>query len=238
MNKFKYLISSIVVFVLFLAANSSIYAANLSVNCAVGGSCTISPASTPLFQETGWVPGDSVTRTISVTNQDPAQSCDLTLATSNIIQNPSNFSSRLTSSINDSSVIYFSNFLSNLFTGGSISFGNVAANSTKTYNWTVVFDSTTGNEFQSANTFFDFNLNFTCNSSGGGNVLSAATAASCGDQTPTSAPNLIVSSITDNTVNLSWTAVSPVSHYMIRYGLSSGNYIYGAANVGNVTSYT
>jgi len=37
---------------------------------------------------------------------------------------------------------------------------------------------------------------------------------------------------------LAWTAVSPVTHYSISYGLSSGNYIYGVSNTGNVTSFT
>lgn len=39
-------------------------------------------------------------------------------------------------------------------------------------------------------------------------------------------------------VNLLWTAVTPVTHYSISYGLSPQNYIYGVDNTGNVTSFT
>lgn len=38
-------------------------------------------------------------------------------------------------------------------------------------------------------------------------------------------------------VDLAWTVVSPVTHYSISYGLTSGNYIYGVSNTGNVTSF-
>jgi hypothetical protein len=37
---------------------------------------------------------------------------------------------------------------------------------------------------------------------------------------------------------LTWTASTPVTHYSISYGIKQGEYIYGAANVGNVNSYT
>jgi hypothetical protein len=43
---------------------------------------------------------------------------------------------------------------------------------------------------------------------------------------------------TGSKASLSWSAVSPVTHYAISYGLSSGNYIYGVSNTGNTTSFT
>jgi hypothetical protein len=62
---------------------------------------------------------------------------------------------------------------------------------------------------------------------------------SCNDAIPT-APNITSSdSGGAHSVVLTWTAVSaPVSYYLVSYGVSSGNYIYGNPNVGNVTSYT
>ena len=39
-------------------------------------------------------------------------------------------------------------------------------------------------------------------------------------------------------VTLSWNPVSKATTYTLAYGLSSRNYIYGAVNIGNVTSYT
>lgn len=58
---------------------------------------------------------------------------------------------------------------------------------------------------------------------------------SCGAVKPP-APTLL--SVTPSTsVDLAWTAVDPVTHYQISYGFSSGDYIYGVDNTGNVTSY-
>lgn len=39
-------------------------------------------------------------------------------------------------------------------------------------------------------------------------------------------------------VSLTWTAVNPITHYSISYGLLPGNYIYGVPNTGNTTSFT
>jgi hypothetical protein len=72
---------------------------------------------------------------------------------------------------------------------------------------------------------------------GGGNGSSGA-APTCDAQAPTSAPSLSVSANGSNSVILSWSSVSPVTHYMIRYGTTPGSFIYGAANVGNVTTFT
>ena len=41
-----------------------------------------------------------------------------------------------------------------------------------------------------------------------------------------------------NTVSLSWSAVSPVTHYGIAFTRNGDGAQYGSSNVGNVTSYT
>lgn len=65
------------------------------------------------------------------------------------------------------------------------------------------------------------------------------TSPSCGDSTP-KAPTLSEAvSQSSSQIKLSWTAVSdPISYYVISYGTSSGNYIYGNPNVGKQNSYT
>ncbi|HEX6977600.1 MAG TPA: fibronectin type III domain-containing protein [Patescibacteria group bacterium] len=244
MRKIKYLSSLVAGFLLVFLFTPRVLAANLSVSCLAGGPCTITPVSTPLFQETGWVPGDSVSRTITVANQDSSQSCDLVMTVQNPVQSPSNFASVLLSSINSGSTVFISSTLNSIFTGGPISLGTIAAGSSQIYDWNVAFDPNAGNEFQGANTTFDFNLSFTCNPpatsnpnnpGGGGTVQGAST---CNDTAPRGAPVLSAISGGDNIINLSWTPVSPVDHYMIEYGTTSGQYIYGATNIGNVTSYS
>jgi len=59
----------------------------------------------------------------------------------------------------------------------------------------------------------------------------------CGSQTP-SVPHLkSVNTIKTGEVELFWDPVEPVTHYNISYGPSAGNYLYGVANTGKVTSF-
>ncbi len=70
----------------------------------------------------------------------------------------------------------------------------------------------------------------------GNSTTSNASAPSCNSESP-KAPNLTGSVIGSNVVHLSWNSVIPSTHYMVRYGTRSGNYIYGAPNIGKVTSF-
>jgi len=71
-----------------------------------------------------------------------------------------------------------------------------------------------------------------CNGCGGW-----PSAPSCGATKP-STPQLLSAVRHGTTAVLTWTASAPVTHYSISYGVKPGEYIYGAANVGNVTTYT
>jgi len=68
------------------------------------------------------------------------------------------------------------------------------------------------------------------------------TIAGCYDSPPGSTPQLISAFAKgSNQIVLTWTgAASPVSHYLLSYGFTSGQYIYGNPNVGGqgTTSYT
>ena len=73
--------------------------------------------------------------------------------------------------------------------------------------------------------------------SGGGNP----SAPTCNDAAPSSAPYLYKIDRGENTATLYWTkAQDPVSYYLVAYGTTPGNYIYGNPNVGGkeTTSYT
>lgn len=59
----------------------------------------------------------------------------------------------------------------------------------------------------------------------------------CPESSPTASPELQAFYTSDTSVMLTWNSVGPVTHYMIRYGTSSGNYQYGSTNIGNVISY-
>ena len=68
------------------------------------------------------------------------------------------------------------------------------------------------------------------------------TIAGCSDSPPGGTP-LLLSAVSkgSNQIILTWTGTTnPVSHYLVSYGLASGQYMYGNPNVGGqgTTSYT
>ena len=77
---------------------------------------------------------------------------------------------------------------------------------------------------------------------GGGGGTSPASAPTCNDTQPGSAPVLLSAvSAGANSVTLTWSkATDPVTYYLITYGLGTGLQQYGNPNVGgsNTTSYT
>lgn len=61
----------------------------------------------------------------------------------------------------------------------------------------------------------------------------------CTNTRPVAPTNLKASVGTNNQVKLTWTTVtSNVTHYGIKYGIKSGNYLYGASDIGNTNNFT
>lgn len=76
-------------------------------------------------------------------------------------------------------------------------------------------------------------------SAGDGGGGGGAAPYSCGAVVPTSAPNLTSVSLAGaGQMSLSWAAVLGATHYALSYGPTPGNYLYGVANTGNITSFT
>ncbi len=71
-------------------------------------------------------------------------------------------------------------------------------------------------------------------------TLTPTPVGGCYDAAPGSTPQLTSAVSSDaHSVTLTWSAAStPVSYYLVSYGTTSGSYIYGNPNVGNVISYT
>lgn len=75
----------------------------------------------------------------------------------------------------------------------------------------------------------------------GSSNTSSSNNSACNDSAPGGAPNLISAASGTNTVTLTWSkAKDPVTHYVISYGLTPGNPLYGNPSVGgkDTTSYT
>lgn len=87
------------------------------------------------------------------------------------------------------------------------------------------------------------NSPYACQGGGGGGSGGGGGggAPSCNDQAPGGAPTLVSAVASGTTVTLTWSpAPDPVSYYLVAYGTSPGNYIYGNSNVGgrDTRSYT
>lgn len=76
--------------------------------------------------------------------------------------------------------------------------------------------------------------NNSSNNNGGG----SGQPAQCNAEKPPTPTLTSVTRTSGTTANLVWTAVSPVTHYAISYGLKPGEYQFGVPNTGNVTSFS
>ncbi|RLC34997.1 hypothetical protein DRH14_01780 [Candidatus Shapirobacteria bacterium] len=66
----------------------------------------------------------------------------------------------------------------------------------------------------------------------------SSSSYSCNDASPSTPVLESAIQQTDGSVLLSWTLATPVTHYLVAYGHTPGNPLYGNPNVGNTTSYT
>lgn len=238
---------------------------NISVSCNLT-TCTATPESTPLFNESNIWPGYSVTQQITATNTTN-QNGQLGLdANEQVSDNEDSFQALATDSLANKILIEIhkgtangpivygggSTTLQNLYDAGQVALGLIGPTQQGKYFLKATLDPQIGNEHMAANTAFDFTAGFeftpiqptnspqvqgTNNSSGGTGGTSGVTTPVCKDRTPTGFPVLTATAV-GGQVNLQWTAVQGASHYAINFGTQPGIYIYGNNNVGNVTTYT
>lgn len=160
-----------------LGSASHAFAADLMVTCASGGPCITAPTGTPLFSNANLVPGNTVTKSIDVVNNN-TDSCAIELAMNTATQSNNDFVNALFTVISDTTGDIFgvsssgaatsAKTLTDVAAESPVSLGAVAGGDTKTYTWYVTFDPAVGNTLQGAQTEFSFNLNFTCDEQGSG----------------------------------------------------------------------
>lgn len=153
---------------LVLIVVPKVKAANMSVVCnpaSSGGDCVLSNAGsgTALFSETNLLPGDEVIKTFSIQNTSNHTCTALVLKPTITSQSPSDFLSRFQSRISEgvSPIIGTVNFFSLLSTP-QINLGSLAANTSREFEWWVLFEAITGNAYQNASGTFNFDLSIEC----------------------------------------------------------------------------
>ena len=164
------------------------FATDLTVICDLddcdngpGGFCTMLPApNTPLFEESGIMPGDTARRVLRVENQG---SCDCGSINVNIYDEqlspttPASFPSDLFTVIKNGATDVYgvrdgskkassAKDLQNAY-NENISLGSLNPGQAKSFDWLVTFDPLAGNEYQNARTQFDFDMTFQCGSAPG-----------------------------------------------------------------------
>jgi uncharacterized membrane protein len=151
------------------------HAADMTLTCENQGPCNMLPHSgATLFDESNWLPGDTVAKTIQATNNDENDSCNLKVDIKNETQSPASFTSKLFTSIHEGGSPLYGNLVTNTYAGSSKTLANLISDGlvslgvmtpnggTNIYTWVITFDPATGNEYQNAQTMFDFDLVFTC----------------------------------------------------------------------------
>lgn len=242
----KIVLKILFIFLFLFVISNSVMAADLTVTCNASD-CT--PDSSPaIFPSTEiWYPGKTLTKTVNlanisgdpidlnITNADTSTTGDLDQVMNLTIK-------RVLTGIN-----VFDDTVGNFY-GTSIDLPTLSNGTNEDYEFVAVMNSSAGNTYQSKETKFDLLFNFTVgtaplssSSDGGGGTVAGASAPVCSDQKPGSAPTLQSAVAGVNSVTLSWSqASSPVSYYLVTYGISPSNNAYGNTNVGGagVTSYT
>ena len=261
----KFLISFILV---SLLSASGVKAVDLTVTCD-GTSCDTSPAgNAALFEVNNWLPGETLTQTINVSNGDQegeGDDCNLYMALKNKKQTPADFASRIFTVIkegasdlfgirNGSSYASSDKTLQDLYTSGAIFLKTIPFGSSTAFDWTATFDSTTGNYYQGAKTTFDFDLSFTCGVEPAPTSTPVPTATSVPGPNPTSVPPPGCDDPTPGIpsglyavvgpgagqVTLYWTAPArPYTYFLIAYSDSPDwPPKWGNPDVGDTSSYT
>ncbi|OGM75495.1 hypothetical protein A2382_00270 [Candidatus Woesebacteria bacterium RIFOXYB1_FULL_38_16] len=181
MKKVNLLLIILASFLVF-GAREVLAESDMTVTCDGVGDCVMSPVSGgSLFNETGILPGDSVERILSVINEDQGNSCELLMEVTDYEEEPSGFSDRLFTSLQKNGGDVFGSrsggqalpgiSMKNIYQLGLVNLGQIEANETANLSWLTTFDLNAGNEFQGAETIFDFEVRFTCGSEEGETLL-------------------------------------------------------------------
>lgn len=180
------------------------------------------PLKEPIFSETNFLPGDSVTRRVQVTNNSDQLQRIATKAIN--VRDLNNLGTVLNLEIKEGQKILYNNPLSRFFNTGEVFLSNLAGNGGSTqYDFTVSFYSGAQNPFQGRTLSFDILIGF----QGGERVLLPGAGRGVVGFLPLLPPGLTISdesvrvtTITETNVTIIWT-----TNY-----LSTSQVIYSAEN--------
>lgn len=212
--------------------------------------------STPLFDVSGFSPGDTISKTVDVSNTGSESAG----AYSQLIgyTDPDNLGSQLTLRILDGSTELFSGTFDDFSSVGQVSLSTIPAGSSDSYTYEVTFLTSAGDDYQEKVLGFDLCVGFSggpldcgdtddgggggSNPPGGGGGSNPPGGGGGGggptDTTPLDIFNEQVLSITvgpvnaqDGTADIFWNTNRPATSWIV-YGLASGSQQYPNCNTG------
>ena len=123
--------------------------------------------STPLFSEANFLPGNTVTRTVGVTN-NAGSSKDIIVEAINVTD-PDDFASALNLVITEGDGELYNDTLADFFDAGEVDLSSVAGSGgSATYDFSVSFVSGSGNSYQENDLGFDIVIGFAGDGGGDG----------------------------------------------------------------------
>jgi len=187
--------------------------------------------SEPLFSESNFIPGDSVTKWIKVSNTSGKTKTIITEAI-NIVDSD-NLSDVLEIEIKDGSDVLYNDTLAEFFNDSEIILNSITTESSKQYNFTISFITGSDNEYQADNLGFDILIGFegeeggvvSGGGGGGGGTLPGLTIYNEGNINASSTSATI-------TWNTSYDATSRVIYDISpnKFDFSAGEMKYGYAD--------
>ncbi|GMX58351.1 MAG: hypothetical protein MCSN_0050 [Candidatus Microsyncoccus archaeolyticus] len=123
-----------------------------------GGILDISFEQTPLFQESNFLPGNSIEHWVNVTNKS-TESQPIGIEVVNYSSCTEHcFSDQLNLVISDGTIDLYSASLTSFFNAGEIKLSDLGAGNTQKYYLEVTFIPESGNEYKTKETSFDFKI--------------------------------------------------------------------------------
>ena len=214
----------ILIFLLFIFSPNCVFAGNdLTITCT-NNSCSKS-SNLPLFSELNIAPGSKNTQSVKVIN-NRSDNCNLLFKLNSNSSSNQLFSVQTISIVSDNTVWYAGAF-NNLFDNNNHQLGNIDSNQYKNYQWTISLNQSAGNEYQSLNTSFNIDFNFTCGED------NSSSDSLCHDIPPTLSPQNLKAIPKNNSVTLFWDEPNDsFTYYLISYADNKNADTFANPNVG------
>ncbi|MDO8435921.1 MAG: fibronectin type III domain-containing protein, partial [bacterium] len=183
----------------------------------------------PLFNKTNFLPDDAVSRWVKVTNNSGESRRIATEAINK--SDPDDFASQLNLTIKEGATVIFNDTLKKFFSQGETYLSDLANGTTAQYDFTIVFNSGSGNEYQLKSLGFDILVGFE-GQEGGLPLPTPGGGANGGGGLP---PGL---TIQDESVRIAGIEETSITLIWNTSYLSSSQVIYGAEGENHILNLT